>query len=195
MLILVPLGIAFILSFRFIETDTTNEWIGFWGGYLGAIIGGIITLAVMQKTLKSEHDNRNREEKIVYFNQITNLISKLVQATHELDLYMARRRYEKENDITENIFKENAILTSIITELQIMLETRSGVYEVKDILTMLKNFENKTTEILNCFYEVAEDEFKNEKMNKKFEEKQDDLQKELGLIQNCMKKTIMENVF
>lgn len=59
-LILVPLAIAFFLSFRVIVTDTTNEWIGFWGGYLGAIIGGIITLYVMYQTNKESRINLDK---------------------------------------------------------------------------------------------------------------------------------------
>jgi len=56
--IFIPLGIAFLVSFDFINTDTSNEWIGFWGGYLGAIIGGLITLFVMKKSLDSGKEER-----------------------------------------------------------------------------------------------------------------------------------------
>ena len=44
MLICIPLFIAFMFNFKFIITDTQNEWIGLRGGYLGAIVGVMITL-------------------------------------------------------------------------------------------------------------------------------------------------------
>lgn len=61
--LVIPLSVAFSVSFRFICTDTSNEWIGFWGGYLGSIIGGIITLYVLRETLKGEkRENKKGRE-------------------------------------------------------------------------------------------------------------------------------------
>ncbi|WP_143322550.1 hypothetical protein [Clostridium sp. HBUAS56010] len=66
----IPMGIAFLVSFNFINTDTSNEWIGFWGGYLGSIIGGAITLYVLFKTLLDGKKLQKREEKLKYCDQI-----------------------------------------------------------------------------------------------------------------------------
>ena len=59
-LLIIPLGIAFLLRFEFIITDTSSGWIGFWGSYLGGIVGGLITLYVMFRTLK---ENRELEDR------------------------------------------------------------------------------------------------------------------------------------
>ena len=68
--VIIPLGIAFLVSFNFINTDTSNEWIGFWGGYLGSIIGGVITLYVLFRTLIDGKRLQKREEKLVYCDRI-----------------------------------------------------------------------------------------------------------------------------
>lgn len=48
--VIIPLIIAMIIKARLICVDTTNEWIGFWGSYIGAIISAGIAIYVMKKT-------------------------------------------------------------------------------------------------------------------------------------------------
>ena len=36
--------------------NDTSQWIGFWGGYAGSIFGGLVTLFVLQKTMKNNQD-------------------------------------------------------------------------------------------------------------------------------------------
>ena len=43
--------------------ETSNDWIGFLGSYFGSILGGIITLLVMQKTLVSSKELQRRDER------------------------------------------------------------------------------------------------------------------------------------
>ena len=40
-----------------------NDWIGFWGSYIGAILGGLITLFVLWCTIKSNEDILKKEKK------------------------------------------------------------------------------------------------------------------------------------
>lgn len=64
---------------------TSNDWIGFFGSYVGAILGGLITLFVMDKTIEAGNDNLknsikenkklNKETETIRFcNDIANLI-------------------------------------------------------------------------------------------------------------------------
>ena len=60
-----------------IITVTENDWIGFWGSYLGAIVGGVITLYVLYKTnnitKKIQNENLKFElRKEVYFKIFEN---------------------------------------------------------------------------------------------------------------------------
>ena len=74
-IILVPLGIAFLLSFSFIYTDTSNEWIGFWGGYLGAIIGGLSTLIVFKYTISYNNKLYDKDKRFVICKELIKLSS------------------------------------------------------------------------------------------------------------------------
>lgn len=50
--------------------ETSNDWIGFFGSYIGSLLGGIITLIVMYNTIKSGEQNLNKsiEENIKLHN-------------------------------------------------------------------------------------------------------------------------------
>lgn len=74
-IILVPLGIAFLLSFSFINTDTSNEWIGFWGGYLGAIIGGLSTLIVFKYTISYNNKLYDKDKRFVICKELIKISS------------------------------------------------------------------------------------------------------------------------
>lgn len=54
---------------------TGNDWIGFWGGYAGAILSGAITLIVMHRTFVNGQEAQIRAEKRQLCNQITTLLS------------------------------------------------------------------------------------------------------------------------
>ncbi len=67
------------------KLNLSNSWLGFWGSYVGAVIGGIITIAGVYFTLKSERekDKKTEEEKIIpdiYVTfEPTNFVNKLPQ--------------------------------------------------------------------------------------------------------------------
>ena len=63
-LILIPLMVYGLSEISVLPVCGSNDWASFWGGYLGAILGGIITLFVMRVTLINEKEARSREEKI-----------------------------------------------------------------------------------------------------------------------------------
>mgnify|MGYP000128798269 CR=1 FL=1 len=88
--VIIPLILAFMLSFQFIRTDTTNEWIGFWGGYLGAILGGLITLFVLFATLKDNRNLQKEQERIEFCRYIVELVSSFCGKINERNIYMLR---------------------------------------------------------------------------------------------------------
>ena len=46
------------------------DWAGFWGGYLGSIMGILGAILIMQKTSKEEKNNNKKAEKRQFYNQI-----------------------------------------------------------------------------------------------------------------------------
>lgn len=59
-IILIPILINFICLMPTEITANNNDWIGFWGAYLGSIIGGIITLFVLFHTNKLTREIQNQ---------------------------------------------------------------------------------------------------------------------------------------
>lgn len=57
------------------QLETSNDWIGFWGSYAGSVVGGIVTLLVMKKTLESNRQNQERDEKRQLCMYIVKLVS------------------------------------------------------------------------------------------------------------------------
>lgn len=71
-LLLRPIIIAILVSLPILPKLTNNnDWIGFWGGYLGSILGGMITLFVLKITIDDNNKLRKRDEKISYYNHLT----------------------------------------------------------------------------------------------------------------------------
>lgn len=73
--VFIPLCIAFLVSFNFINTDTTNEWIGFWGGYLGSIIGVLSTLIVFKYTILRDKEVYDKDKRFNTSKEIIKLSS------------------------------------------------------------------------------------------------------------------------
>lgn len=48
----IPMVIALITTAHILEVDITNQWISFWGSYLGAIIGSVATIVGVTLTLE-----------------------------------------------------------------------------------------------------------------------------------------------
>lgn len=134
LIIIIPLIIAYFLSFRLIITDTTNEWIGFWGGYLGALFGGLITLYVMHKTnelsrehfeltLENEKRLENRKEKVDFCNLVIEKMAS-VTANVEESAYKACecKGTDKITDELRIYSKQLRVTRSIVFELYMHFE-------------------------------------------------------------------------
>ena len=63
----IPMVIALITTAHILEVDTTNQWISFWGSYLGAIIGSVATIVGVTLTLgyqrQKDIDEERKKEK------------------------------------------------------------------------------------------------------------------------------------
>ena len=94
--VIVPLIIALAMSVRLICTDTSNEWIGFWGSYIGAILSAGIAIYVMKETIKIESEVRDVEESGRFLNT---LIEKSTAITKNNKYMMAEAKFEKEESV------------------------------------------------------------------------------------------------
>lgn len=71
----IPVIVGLIVSFSFVPIPMSNDWIGFWGSYLGAIIGGLITLWVMRATLAHNNNLTTASKKQELCTHIATLVS------------------------------------------------------------------------------------------------------------------------
>lgn len=132
-IVVVPLLIAGGLSFRLINTDTTNEWIGFWGGYLGSLIGGAITLYVMKETNKEARENLKitlqngkeldqRKEKIEFCNMIISKgalwIESIETTTYRAITYISLDEKVRNSDDQSQMIQLNNYMISFTEQLQ-----------------------------------------------------------------------------
>lgn len=62
--IILPGMIALSMNIKLICTDTSNEWIGFWGSYIGSIVGAAATVAGVYITIRAENEKIKKEDEI-----------------------------------------------------------------------------------------------------------------------------------
>ncbi len=113
-LIIIPLIIAYMMSFSLIETDTNNVWIGFWGSYLGAIVGGVISgcvaMYVLVKTLQDNKRMQRREEIIYFCDRLVRKSGEFAQkyqsTFYKMHDYMAYKENLKPSESAFDSYKE-----------------------------------------------------------------------------------------
>ena len=67
---IVPGLVVLVTTPHIINVDTNSQWIGFWGNYLGAIVGGVLGIAgavfVLRETIKDNVRERERSEVLAF---------------------------------------------------------------------------------------------------------------------------------
>lgn len=61
-LIAVPLAVYGLSEVSLLPVTGGNDWAGFWGGYMGAVIGGLCTFAGVSWTIKHEREKEEVEK-------------------------------------------------------------------------------------------------------------------------------------
>ena len=70
MVIIIPSATYALSTIPVLPMGGNNDWAGFWGGYLGAIVGGVITLYVMFKSFQDSRENQERVLEIERLKEI-----------------------------------------------------------------------------------------------------------------------------
>ena len=180
-IVISPILIAVFVSLPILDgLSASNDWIGFWGGYIGAILGGIITLYVLLETIRDNKEQQRRNERISFYNR-------LLEKTVKIDFFffivleMARRR-----DFDGYMY---AIMdyNSLLLEIQMMLEIEKEKHEGID----------KVSKAFYDFVKVSDELVKSfeDKHNVMQQSKVDELFNKLSInrLNNEVKKFIGEN--
>ena len=194
-LVLIPLAIAWTLSFRLINTDTTNEWIGFWGGYLGSILGGAITLYVMWKTLQIEKSNREREERINYFNNIIHLWAELSESINEIKTYIDRCICENGNNNIEKVCIGEGHTIKVLVELKVTLTTRKNIYELQELLEILEQIKKTFDETMEQYVTESNRGFKPTASRERLQKNADNLVDIISKSAECLERVVNKNLY
>lgn len=60
-IVIIPIVIYFLSVLPLLPSGKNNDWAGFWGGYLGAIIGGICTVVGVYWTIQYTRENYEKD--------------------------------------------------------------------------------------------------------------------------------------
>lgn len=159
--LLSPVIVAFCVSSYWLpwpEIESHNDWIGFWGSYLGTIIGGAITLIVLWRTIESNKKEREAEEKREFFNKL------LEDATY-LDMLPKRIMrfllYQDWNQYYSDLIEYNRKALEI--QLRIEIEKEKNIYNGTEELIKKLEDNLKATDSL-----LEKQDLKNDEEIKKF---------------------------
>ena len=141
-LVAIPSIVILLTSISLIPADCDNAWIGFWGSYLGAIVGGVITLYVLQKTIKANNDNLERTLSVEKERELDNkkerlcddicekLLSLSIDAVNDI-------RYRISQDGLTNVKTDtakNVLVTFTLVEAKLKSKLDDPRYKKCDIL-------------------------------------------------------------
>ena len=154
-LIIAPVVVGTVVSMNILESWTnSNDWIGFWGSYLGAIIGGIITLMVLWKTIASNEKEKREREKREF------LLSLIEEATY-LDMYPKKILYPLlRND--DDLYHEEMLeyeRRALALNLRIKVEKEKNAYKgVDELIKKLEDNLKAATDALEKGHDMKDKE-------------------------------------
>jgi hypothetical protein len=154
MVIIIPSATYALSTIPVLPMGGNNDWAGFWGGYLGAIVGGVITLYVMFKSFQDSRENQERvleierlkeikKEKIQFCNYIVEQFAILKENTNwliaETVEYTKTGDLEIRNRARESNRKEMRIESIISIQLSIREKDSNyfGIGELRNSIGLL----------------------------------------------------------
>ncbi|MGG0340018.1 hypothetical protein ABEY50_08205 [Priestia megaterium] len=111
-------------SFNFVDS---NSWLGFFGSYIGSIIGGLLTLIGVVMTI-NEQNKGNEKEQIQKTRRLLSLLIEEADINYSLlqkmsELFKTDHDEESALLIDESAFLENFIWKQMKSEALLLLDT------------------------------------------------------------------------
>ena len=148
MIFVIPIGLNWLIPTNDSPTQT-NVWIGFFGSYVGGILGGVCTLVVMYFTRKDTRDIQKENLKIQ--NKIIDQEKENILKENRtfISYYKLKSNpfFSNMGDIYKSamyVLDEDTILTERVLKLE-----NPGAYDV-GVFSDLTSKIRKITDILNC---------------------------------------------
>lgn len=160
--IAIPIIIGWGVSQDILNNWTNdNDWIGFWGSYIGTMIGSFVTLFVLWSTLEDNRRAREKEEKINYYN---NLIDSTADFLANAEKYLAAiarllsvNDYDARNKYVEA--RNQFTKSSMILEVQLHIKKESE--NIEAIISYTDSIRDGLFEMYNDMNIIIKDNFEN----------------------------------
>lgn len=140
--VVVPIGIKHISMIPGFSS-TSNDWVGFWGSYIGAILGACVALYVLIETLKDNKRIQAREELVGFCNCITEKSSlftqKYEETIYDVHTYLTIHEFKDSEEVFQSLTAEQKICTykqflanhhcakAILFEIETLLSIRKDI--------------------------------------------------------------------
>lgn len=134
--IIVPLGVNYLIS-RPAFSNINNDWLGFWGSYIGSVMGAFVAMYVLVRTLNDNKKSQIRKEIVEFCNLITEKSSKFAQK-YEETIYMAVKYLgvrEYEASLPEKVYE------MYMQFIETHHSAKALLYELEAHLTIRKDIE------------------------------------------------------
>ncbi|MEQ6207382.1 putative phage abortive infection protein [Enterococcus mundtii] len=120
-LVLIPYSMQAIINIDSAAKGSDDGWLGFWGGYLGSVIGVLGTYAVLRVQLKNEKTVR-MEEKVdnTFFNLLSLHNNQLEKLKEEIDFTKIYKKFAGSisRELSIGAYKYVTNNTELILELE-----------------------------------------------------------------------------
>jgi len=113
-----------------------NNWIGFWGGVLGAVLSGIITFIVLRITIDNENKKRIKDMEVI---ESQRLEDKRMSVLPYLNYTIVDDKYIKENNIVKEL------------ETPISIDPKLDEDDLKELYGKVRNIDCKFNLLIENF--------------------------------------------
>lgn len=156
LIVILPLLIGIGVSLPILENIVVdNDWIGFWGTYLGSFSGGIITLYVLWRTINSNEQARKRDDAIKFFDKMIKLFAEFHESVGLMSMKLISFINLQEIDAYHMYLRQISDVAKIHYEITTLLECWQKVYDYQKLQEHLKNVIKE----INFFTDEVEIEF------------------------------------
>ena len=190
-LIAVPLIVYGMSEVSILPVTGGNDW----AGYIGAIIGGLITLFVMKYSIESENEKSKRQEKIQYFNDVIKISAEFFECVGNLYVKIARCMVSPSNEKYEQVLEENNRGARISIVLELMLETRKSEYDLLVYIDEAARLMDQVNVLMGNFVNLAEKSFSDSDNNQELDLKLDELLKYTERVKDNFEDIVKHNLY
>ncbi|GEM_PF-5188010 len=191
LLVVVPTVIYFLSTLPVLPPGGNNDWAGFWGGYLGAIVGGLFTLIVLLYTVSYNEKDKRLEMSKAVIKLASTYNFQIASVIKVSDKYVQSFSQE---DNTEMMHACNMVGNASEELLLSMLIYERQYPQLKTIVQKHEEIHWDYMQLIRFIDSEAEDIFEDDidKLKKPYEDKRDEIFRKVKEFNNVIAATLTE---